>query len=276
MPYAHVVSPGDKVDLSKFSPSDKGGLTKEEGHAKRDEIGARITKLQTLLFAAAQHSLLIVVQGRDTSGKDGAINRILSYLNVQSTRVASFKVPTERELAHDFLWRVHAQTPGKSEISIFNRSHYEDVLVVRVHELVPEEVWKARYEQINEFESLLTSASTIVLKFYLHIDSEEQESRLIAREKDPEKSWKLSVSDWKERDLWPDYEKAYEDVLSKCSTAKAPWRIVSANHKWFRDLSIAEAIADTLEPYVGGWEESLRELGETRLAELAEYRKSET
>lgn len=273
MPHAILVKPDAKVDLSKINPGEKGGLNKEEGLLRLAKLGERIEELQELLFAAGQHSLLIVMQGRDTSGKDGSIRRLLSYVNVQSTRVASFKVPSEKELAHDFLWRIHAQTPGKGEVAIFNRSHYEDVLVVRVHEFVTKHVWKDRYHQINAFEELLVSGSTIILKFYLHIDKDEQEARLLARENDPDKAWKLSVGDWKERELWDDYTDAYEEALSKCSTEIAPWRIIPANHKWFRDLAIAEAIVETLEPFAKGWRESLEELGRVRLKELAELRK---
>ena len=194
---------------------------------------------------------------------------------MQSTRVSSFKVPTEKELSHDFLWRVHQQAPAKSEIAIFNRSHYEDVLVVRVHDLVPKAVWKARYDQINQFESLLAAASTIIVKFYLHIDRAEQEKRLLEREAEPEKSWKLSVGDWKERDFWDDYTAAYEDALSRCTTPDAPWHIVPANRKWFRNLAVTQAIVDALRPFERQWVESLTQMGVERKAELAEFRKSQ-
>ncbi|AIE84684.1 PPK2 family polyphosphate kinase [Fimbriimonas ginsengisoli] len=272
MPYAYEVKPGGNVNLSQIDPEDTAGLDKEEGLRQLFKLGERMAELQELLFAARQHSLLIVLQGRDTSGKDGAIRRILDFVNVQSTRVATFKVPTENELAHDFLWRVHAETPGKGAITIFNRSHYEDVLAVRVHEFVPKPVWKKRYDHINAFERLLTDSQTIVLKFYLHIDKKEQEARLLEREKEPEKSWKLSVGDWEERKLWDKYTDAYEDAIQKCSTQEAIWRIVPANHKWFRDLAVAEAVIRALEPYEDGWREALAEQGKERTAELAEYR----
>lgn len=273
MSFAHRIKPGAKVRLGEIDPSENGGLTKEEGHALLDKLGARMEELQELLFAARQHSLLIILQGRDTSGKDGAIRRMLSYVNVQSTRVVPFKVPTPTDLVHDFLWRVHPFTPGHGEISVFNRSHYEDVLVVRVHDLVSKDVWKARYDHINNFESLLTDSNTIVLKFYLHISKDEQEKRLRDREKDSEKAWKLSVGDWKERELWDDYTEAYEDALSKCSTDVAPWNVIPANRKWFRDLAIASTIVNALEPLEKGWRESLVELGKRERAELDAYRK---
>lgn len=273
MAYSKLVKPGHEADLSKVDPSEDGGLTKEEALVRVEKLGQRMSDLQELLFAARRHGLLIVLQGRDTAGKDGSIRRLLSYVNVQSTRVVSFKQPTDEDLAHDFLWRVHRQTPGRGEIAIFNRSHYEDVLVVRVHELAPKKVWKARYEQINAFESLLVDSNIIVLKFYLHIDKDEQEERLLAREEDPEKAWKLSVGDWKERELWSDYSEAYEDALTKCSTEAAPWRIIPANHKWYRDLAIAEAVVDTLKPYEKEWKESLEELGQEQLEALREFRK---
>lgn len=212
------------------------------------------------------------MQGRDTAGKDGAINRILSYVNVQSARVASFKVPTPKELAHDFLWRVHSESPQAGGITVFNRSHYEDVLVVRVHELAPKEVWSARYDHINAFEKLLHDSRTTVLKFCLHISKEEQEQRLLEREADPTKSWKLAVGDWKERELWDEYTEAYNAAISKCSTKEAPWRIVPANHKWFRDLAIAEAILSALEPLEAGWRTTLAKIGEKAKAELTAYR----
>lgn len=272
MPFAHLVKPGEKFCLSDIDPEDTSGLSKAEGLQKLAKLGERMCELQELLFAARKHSLLVVLQGRDTSGKDGAIRRFLTFANVQSTLVIPFKVPTANELAHDFLWRIHAHTPGKGEISIFNRSHYEDVLAVRVHDLVPKEVWKGRYSHINNFESLLASSDTLILKFYLHISKKEQEERLLARENDPTKAWKLSVGDWKERELWEKYTEAYEDALRECSTKVAPWRVIPANHKWFRDLAITEAVVNALEPLAKDWKESLTELGNTELIALKEYR----
>jgi len=274
MPYAHVVKPGSKVKLADIDPSYHDGLSEEEALTKIQEIGSRLSGLQELLYASHVNSLLIVLQGRDTSGKDGSIRRILSYSNVQSTRVIPFKVPTELEASHDFLWRIHSAAPGKGDLTIFNRSHYEDVVVVRVHELAPKHVWKKRYDQINDFEELLMENGTIVLKFYLHISKDEQKQRLLAREADPKKYWKLEVGDWKERELWGEYTDAYEDALEKCSTDHAPWRIVPANHKWFRDLAIAEAIEHALKPHESAWMESLKERGEREKKAIDEYRKN--
>ncbi|HTQ08650.1 MAG TPA: PPK2 family polyphosphate kinase, partial [Fimbriimonadaceae bacterium] len=240
--------------------------------ARLAKLAEEIEELQELMYAAKQTALLCVFQGRDTAGKDGAINRVLSYVNVQSTRVSYFKVPTAEEAAHDFLWRIHRQTPGVGGITMFNRSHYEDVIVVRVHKLVAKDVWKDRYDEINRFERLLTDSNTSILKFYLHISKDEQKERLLAREEDPTKAWKLSVGDWKERELWDDYTEAYEDALTKCSTKVAPWRIVPANHKWFRDLAIAEAIRDTLKPFRKQWMAHLESIGKAAKSELEAYR----
>ena len=182
------------------------------------KLSDELSELQELLTAAQQQSLLVVLQGMDTSGKDGTIRHVLSHVNPQGCDVHSFKEPTQEELAHDFLWRVHKVTPAKGEMGIFNRSHYEDVLVARVHNLVPEKVWSRRYEEINNFEQLLSQNGMIMLKFFLHISYDEQERRLLAREQDKDKSWKLSAEDWEDRKYWKDYEQAYEDALSKCST----------------------------------------------------------
>ncbi|MFI5387661.1 MAG: PPK2 family polyphosphate kinase [Fimbriimonadales bacterium] len=272
MPHAWLVDSGSKVKLNDFDPDHHDGLDKEEGLAKLAKLATEIEELQELMYAAKQTALLCVFQGRDTAGKDGAINRVLSYTNVQGCRVNYFKVPTEEELSHDFLWRVHKLTPGVGGITLFNRSHYEDVIVVRVHNLIPDHVWKGRYDEINRFEELLIRSNTVVVKFYLHIGKDEQKERLLAREQDPEKAWKLSVGDWKERELWDSYTEAYEDALTKCSTHMAPWRIVPANHKWFRDLAVAEAIRDALKPFHGGWMEHLKQVGAKAKAELEAYR----
>ncbi|HWD39572.1 MAG TPA: PPK2 family polyphosphate kinase [Fimbriimonas sp.] len=274
MSYARLVKPGSKFKLNDVDPGYHDGLSEEEALTRLGEIGNKISKLQELLYAAKQNSMLIVLQGRDTSGKDGAIRRILHYCNVQSTSVVPFKVPTSVEAGHDFLWRVHSHAPGKGDVTIFNRSHYEDVLVARVHKLVPKKVWKRRYDHINNFERLLTESGVIVLKFYLHISKGEQEQRLLAREQDPEKSWKLSVGDWKERELWDDYTDAYEDALDECSTNDAPWRVVPANHKWFRDLAIAQTLLHELEPYEKTWKASLQQLGVEQKAEIDAFRKA--
>ncbi len=272
MAYAHLIKPGDKVSLEDINPGQHDGLEKECGLVELAKLGIRMAELQELMFAAGQDALLVVLQGMDTSGKDGAIRTILNYVNVQSCRVASFKQPTEQELAHDFLWRVHAQTPAKGGMTVFNRSHYEDVLIVRVHELAPKGTISDRYARINAFEEILSASGTMILKFFLNISKDEQRERLLDREKDPTKSWKLSVNDWKERELWSDYQRAYDDAITKCSTHHSPWRVVNANHKWFRDLSIAEAIVEELEPKVDSWKDHLKLIGKERVAELEAFR----
>jgi PPK2 family polyphosphate:nucleotide phosphotransferase len=233
-----------------------------------------VIELQELLYAVRQQSVLIILQGLDTSGKDGTIRHVAGPLNAQSCAVASFQVPTEAELAHDFLWRVHAQTPLAGHIKIFNRSHYEDVLVVRVHGLVPEAVWRPRYGHINAFERLLADSATILLKFYLHISKEEQKQRLLEREHNPIKSWKLSVADWQEREHWEDYTAAYEDVLNRCSTPQAPWFIVPADKKWFRNLAVAETLRDALMPFRERWLEQLEKVGREKRKAIEAYCRS--
>lgn len=272
MPYAHKLTDAQPIKLRDFAPEQDAGFTRETGAEKLKALSDELTRLQELLYAANQHSVLIVLQGRDTSGKDGTIKAVMGPLNALGCNVASFKVPTEKELAHDFLWRVHQQTPGRGEITIFNRSHYEDVLVVRVHKLVADKVWRARYEQINAFEKLLADANTIILKFYLHISKREQEERLLAREQDAEKYWKLAAGDWREREHWQDYTRAYEDALNHCSTPHAPWFIVPADKKWFRNLAVAEAIVNALRPYEKQWRARLEEVGQKAKAQIEEFR----
>jgi PPK2 family polyphosphate:nucleotide phosphotransferase len=273
MSFAKLVNPGSKVDLAVVDPSAPKGLTKEEGEAQVTQLGEKLRDLQELHFAAGENPLLIVLQGCDTSGKDGTIRNIIQFMNPQSTRVASFKVPTPNELAHDFLWRIHQQTPGKGETVIFNRSHYEDVLVVRVHEYVPKAVWQKRYDTINEFEESLVEAGTIVVKFFLYISKDEQEERLLERQQDPRKAWKLSVGDWKERELWDSYIEAYETALSECSTKQSPWHVVPANNKWFRDLAVVETIYEAMKPFEAAWQAKLDAIGVKAKAEIEAYKK---
>jgi len=273
MAYAHRLEGDRRIKLDDFDPDDDAGLKREQAEKKTERIVEELVELQELLYAAHRQSVLIVLQGRDTSGKDGVIRHVAGPLNSQSCSVTSFKVPNEEELAHDFLWRIHANTPRAGDIKIFNRSHYEDVLVVRVHKLVPEEVWRPRYEHINAFERTLTDSSTIVLKFYLHISKDEQEERLLEREKDPTKAWKLSVGDWMEREYWGDYTAAYEDTLNNCSTKYAPWYIVPANKKWFRTLAVAETIRDALMPLRKKWLEELEEVGREKKKAIEAYRR---
>jgi len=270
--YAHRIDGTEKISLKDFDPDETAGLEKEAAKERTDELGEELAEHLDLLFYCARPALLIILQGIDTSGKDGTIRRILTYANVQSCRVQPFKVPTEQELAHDFLWRIHQRTPGRGEVAIFNRSHYEDVLVVRVHELVPKKVWEPRFEHINHFERLLHENDTRIVKFFLHISKDEQEQRLLDREKETEKAWKLSAGDWKERELWDKYVDAYEDALNRCATKEAPWYVVPANKKWFRDLAVIERLVDVLRPLKKPAMASLEALGKERLAEIKAFR----
>ncbi|HST58335.1 MAG TPA: PPK2 family polyphosphate kinase [Longimicrobium sp.] len=272
MPHAHRIKPGSHVHLKDYDARDTSGMEKADGQARFAELNGELDKIQEEMYAAGKNSVLMILQGMDTSGKDGAIRAVMANLNPQGCRVESFKVPTGHELAHDFLWRIHRVTPELGIFGVFNRSHYEDVLVVRVHKLVPEPVWKARYEQINHFESLLAASGTIVLKFFLHISKEEQEKRLREREEEVGKAWKLSAGDWREREHWDAYQEAYEDALGRCSTDAAPWHIVPADRKWFRNLAITETLVETLRPYRESWKAALAEMSRERLAELAAYR----
>jgi PPK2 family polyphosphate:nucleotide phosphotransferase len=242
------VKPGDIIQLSDWDPNDRSAFdgSKEDGEELLEALNGDLEELQELLFAESKHKVLIVLQGMDTSGKDGVIRHVFEGVNPQGVRVASFKVPSAEELAHDYLWRVHKQAPGKGEMVIFNRSHYEDVLVVRVHALAPEEAWKKRYQHINNFERILAEEGTTILKFFLHIDLGEQKGRLQARLDDPSKQWKFNPGDLEERKLWPQYTQAYEDVLNKTSTEWAPWYIVPSNRKWYRNLVIARILVETL------------------------------
>jgi PPK2 family polyphosphate:nucleotide phosphotransferase len=242
------VQPGSRVKLKDIDPAFKDGF---EGHEAPEEKIAqfqkRLRELQVLLYAQQWQSLLICLQAVDTGGKDGTINHVLGSMNPQGCRVAAFRQPSAEERAHDFLWRAHRAAPAKGEVVIFNRSHYEDVLVVRVHNLVPENVWTRRYDLINAFEKGLVEHDTLILKFFLHISKEEQLKRFGDRLDDPSKQWKISEADYKERPFWNDYVSAYEDALSRCSTEHAPWFIIPANHKWFRNLAVARIVVEHLE-----------------------------
>ena len=271
---AYRVDGNKKIRLEEIDPSQKNGLDKESARRRTDELGVELAELADLLYYASDHSLLIILQGRDGGGKDGTIRRILTYCNVQSLRVEFFKVPSLEEYAHDFLWRVHSRTPGKGHVSIFNRSHYEDVLVPRVHNLMPESGWRKRYDHINHFEELLHDNDTILLKFFLHISKEEQEERLLAREQETEKAWKLAVADWKEREHWEAYTAANEDAINHCSKPHAPWHVVPADYKWYRDLVVIERIVEALRPFREDWMASLAETGKKARKELELYRQS--
>jgi PPK2 family polyphosphate:nucleotide phosphotransferase len=264
-------SPGS-VSLDQVDPDDTGGLDKNEALEELGSLQMRLGELQELLYAARQHSVLVVLQGMDTSGKDGTVKHVMADVDPAGCQVAYFSVPTSEEVAHDFLWRVHKRTPARGMLAIFNRSHYEDVLVARVHKLVPAEVWEARYEQINNFEHLLAQNDTILLKFFLHISKKEQESRLLAREQDSTKGWKLAVSDWKERRFWQAYQEAYEAALGRCARPWAPWHIVPANKKWYRNVVIARAIVKRLEAYQETWSRDLEKESRKAREELQAYR----
>jgi PPK2 family polyphosphate:nucleotide phosphotransferase len=243
------IAPSSKIRLSSFDPDDRSLVRgdKEKVVEKNAALQARVGELQELLYAEHKHRLLIVLQGMDTSGKDGAVRKVMSEVSPQGLRVVSFKKPTETELAHDYLWRVHKEVPASGEVVVFNRSHYEDVLVVRVHSLVPEAVWRKRYEQINEFERMLAESGTTILKFFLHISAEEQRERLQARLDDPTKRWKFQHGDLAERKLWDQYMAAYEEALQRTSTKLAPWYVVPANRKWVRDHVLGSILVRTLE-----------------------------
>jgi len=244
----YLVKQGQKVDLDEFDPDDTS-LLKQGKKAAEEELPGILEQLaeaQELLFAGHKHKLLVVLQGMDTSGKDGAIRHVMRGFNPQGTRVVSFRKPSEEELEHDFLWRVHAKVPARGEAVVFNRSHYEDVLVVRVHNLVPPTEWKKRYEQIVAFERMLCENGTTIVKFFLHISLDEQRKRLQARLDDPKKCWKFQHGDLEERKFWKDYMRAYQDALSKTSTEWAPWYIVPANKKWYRNHLIGTILAHRL------------------------------
>jgi PPK2 family polyphosphate:nucleotide phosphotransferase len=244
-----IVEPGSNVRLKHFD-SDYHGKheSHEEALPEIQEYVEKMEQLQYLMYAERKHSLLIVLQGLDAAGKDGVVRHVLTGMNPAGCISVNFKQPTAEELAHDFLWRVHPYAPGKGSVAIFNRSHYEDVLVVRVHELVPEKVWSKRYGEINEFEKLIAAQNkTTILKFFIHISKQEQLSRFAKRLDDPARQWKISESDYKEREYWGDYTEAFEDVLNKTSTERAPWFVIPSNHKWFRDLAVSQIIVRTME-----------------------------
>jgi PPK2 family polyphosphate:nucleotide phosphotransferase len=243
-----LVKPNGKVKFKQLDSSAHDGFdSNKAAKAETQKYLEQLFKLQYLLYSEGKHSLLIVLQGLDTAGKDGVIRHVISALNPQGCNVTSFKAPTSEELAHDFLWRVHPHAPRKGSIAVFNRSHYEDVLVARVHNLAPEKVWSERYKQINDFERLLAlENNTTILKFFLHISKDEQLARFKKRLDDPNKHWKISEADYSERQYWDSYMEAFDDLLEKTSTEHAPWFVIPSDHKWFRDLAIAQIIANSL------------------------------
>jgi len=242
-----LVKPGSTVDLADVDPNETFGHGKATAEVKVAADLERLTSLQERLWAEHRRRVLIVLQGIDASGKDGTITHVMRAFNPLGCRVVGFGVPSPVELAHDYLWRVHQVVPGDGEISVFNRSHYEAVLVERVHSLVPKEVWSRRYDQINAFEQMLVEEGTTILKFFLHIDRDEQKRRLQARASDPTKRWKFKMGDLAERKLWAGYVAAFNEALTRCSTEQAPWFVIPANHKWFRNLAVGDIVAASLD-----------------------------
>jgi PPK2 family polyphosphate:nucleotide phosphotransferase len=242
------VKPGIRVDLKDWDPSDTSGCdgSKDKARAALTRLHEKLRRLQEVLYAERRHRVLVILQAMDTGGKDGTIRQVFEGVNPQGVRVAAFKRPTPEELDHDYLWRIHKRVPARGEIVIFNRSHYEDVLAVRVLDLVPKSTWSKRFDQINDFERMLADEGTTILKFYLHIDKAEQARRLQARLDDPEKHWKFNPEDLDTRRLWPEYMKAYEAVLRQTSTPWAPWHVVPSNHKWYRNFVVARILVDAL------------------------------
>jgi PPK2 family polyphosphate:nucleotide phosphotransferase len=250
MRYAHEfrVKPGSHFKIADVDPDfTDAAHDKHSAEAELAKLETKLRALQYRLYAEGQRSVLICLQALDAGGKDGTVNHVLGAMNPQGTRVHGFKVPSPIEAAHDFLWRVHQQVPAKGEVVVFNRSHYEDVLVVRVHKLVPREVWSQRYDLINAFERDLAAAGTHVLKFYLHISKAEQLRRFKQRLDDPERQWKISEADYTERAFWSAYQAAYEDAIRQTSTKHAPWYVIPANHKWFRNLAVSKIVVEALE-----------------------------
>jgi PPK2 family polyphosphate:nucleotide phosphotransferase len=267
-----ISKPGTRVRLDDIDPDPPRRVDKAEAQTRFEILDRELFDLQDLMWGARTHSLLVVLQGRDAAGKDGAIKQVMAGLNPRGVSVTSFGVPTEEELQHDFLWRVHRHAPRAGEVGIFNRSHYEDVLVVRVKGLVPRAVWKARYRHIVDFEALLAEHGCIVLKFFLHISRKEQERRLLARERDPKASWKLNVEDWRERERWDETTEAYEDAISRCATPQAPWVVVRADSKWYRNLVVAEQVVAALRPYRKRWIKTLEKKSAAARAAIDAFR----
>jgi PPK2 family polyphosphate:nucleotide phosphotransferase len=276
MPRTVFDQPGSKVRLNGISAEPSKGMTRDKADKRFGALGQELFDLQDAMFGAKVNSVMVVLQGRDSAGKDGTIKHVVGCLNPRGVNVVSFGVPTAEEREHDFLWRVHRHAPRLGEFSIFNRSHYEDVLVVRVHELVPKKLWKQRFGHIADFEELLAEHGTIILKYFLHITKSEQEGRLLEREKEAETAWKLNPNDWKERDNWDEYTEAYEDAISRTAARHAPWTIVPANAKWYRNLVIAESIVSALRDHKKNWEHRLKEMGKAGRTELDDFRAQRT
>src|SRR5260221_6671576 len=270
--YAHSTDGSRRVSLAKLDADGSVHLRKEAGLEELETWGTEFAELGNLLTYAGQHALLVVFQGRDASGKDGAIRKILEFSNIQNAAVAPFKVPSEEERVHDFLCRLQGEVPARGHIALHNRSHYEDVIAARVHKLVPEPVWKGRYAHINAFEGLLVDSDVILVKFYLHVSRDEEVERLYAREKDPRTAWKLNPNDWRELPLWDEVTAAYEDAINKCATPEAPWYLVPGDKKWFRNLAVLQRLVLELRPYRTMWLQTLKEMGRQALKEIRALR----
>ena len=275
----HGIQPGEQVRLRKIDTKQTGPFkNKAEAQAFTSDMNDRIRELQYRLFVEQKQSLLVVLQAPDAAGKDGLIRKVLGRMNPQGCRTYPFKVPSKEEQSHDFLWRIHKGAPGKGMVSVFNRSHYEDVLVVRVLDLAPKSIWSQRYKLINDFEENLVAAGTRILKLYLHISLKEQLERFKKRLDNPEKHWKLNAGDYAARDKWGDYREAYEDAISKCNSQESPWYVIPADHKWYRDAAVAGIVYETLTemnpqlPRVDVDLDEIRGLYERELAELNEER----
>jgi PPK2 family polyphosphate:nucleotide phosphotransferase len=253
--------PGKIVSLDDVPTHGPKRLDRDAIENRLLELETELSVMQEMMWGARKHSVLVVLQGRDTSGKDGTVKRVMGALNPRGVHVVSYGVPTQEEAEHDFLWRVHRHAPRLGEFSIFNRSHYEDVLVPRVHHLIEKSAWRARYGHIVDFEQMLTDHNCIVLKFFLHISKAEQKRRLLDRENDATKAWKLDPNDWRERRYWKPFTKAYEDVFTHSASETAPWHIVPADDKPYRNLVVAEAIVEALRPHAAGWVKTLTERG---------------
>jgi PPK2 family polyphosphate:nucleotide phosphotransferase len=262
-----IASPGP-VSLAHYDPAHTGGITQEQAAAQLPLFQRRLSELQELMYGAGTQSVLIILQGMDTSGKDGTIKHVMSQVNPIGCQVTSFRAPTEDELRHDFLWRIHQRAPARGMLSIFNRSQYEDVVTARVRQLISRQECRQRYLDINAFELALHRSGTLVLKFFLHISKDEQRKRLLAREEERDKAWKLALADWQDRAYWDDFQEAYEKALGRCTTAWAPWHIIPANRKWYRNYLVARILIERLAEHEVEWRADLHQRGEAQLQAL--------
>jgi PPK2 family polyphosphate:nucleotide phosphotransferase len=263
---------GEKVRLDEIPTAPPKGITKQGVLKRFAALGEELFALQDAMWGAKRNAVMVVLQGRDSAGKDGTIKHVAGCLNPRGVNVVSFGVPTLEERQHDFLWRVHRHAPRLGELAIFNRSHYEDVLVVRVHRLAPRKLWQQRYGHIADFEELLAEHGTIVLKYFLHISRKEQKERLLERERSPLSAWKLNANDWRERERWDQYTEAYEEAISRTAAGHAPWTVVPADKKWYRNFVVAQSIVEALRAHRNAWRRTLEETGRKARAELAAYR----